>query len=108
MEAGSSSDTPLSDSRDLGITERDLLRTFDVTRAWADSTCEAYSSGILVYHVHCDKREVPEALRAPVSQSLIASFIASLAGFYPRSTISNYLHGSVAHLTQATMEPQFH
>jgi hypothetical protein len=64
-----------------------------MSNAWADSTRESYSSGILVYHVYCDKKGVPEELRAPASQSNITSFIVSLAGSYSGSTISNYIHG---------------
>ena len=74
--------------------EGELERTFDVmSNAWADSTRESYSSGILVYHVYCDVKGVPEELRAPASQSNITSFIVSLAGSYSGSTISNYIHG---------------
>jgi integrase len=36
---------------------------------------------------------VPESLRAPAHQSYIASFMASLAGSYSGSTVSNYLYG---------------
>ena len=36
---------------------------------------------------------LPEELRAPASQSIITSFIVSLAGSYSGSTISNYVHG---------------
>jgi hypothetical protein len=63
------------------------------SHAWAESTREAYSSGILAYHVYCDKRDIPEHLRAPISHTLAASFVASLAGCYSGSTISNYVHG---------------
>ena len=64
-----------------------------MANAWSQSTHEAYSSGLLVWHVHCDKRSVPESLRAPAHHSHIASFVASLAGSYSGSTISNYLYG---------------
>lgn len=64
-----------------------------MSNAWAESTREAYSSGILAYHVFCDKRNIPESQRAPTSQPLIAAFVASLAGSYSGSTISNYIHG---------------
>ena len=64
-----------------------------MSNAWADSTRESYSSGILVYHVFCDMKDVPEELRAPASQSLITSFIVSVAGSYSGATISNYIHG---------------
>ena len=64
-----------------------------MSNAWADSTRESYSSGILVYHVYCDMKGVSEELRAPASQSNITAFIVSLAGSYSGSTISNYIHG---------------
>jgi hypothetical protein len=71
-----------------------LERTFNVmSNAWADSTRESYSSGILVYQVYCDAKGVPEEMRAPTSQSIITAFIVSLAGSYSGSTISNYIHG---------------
>jgi hypothetical protein len=64
-----------------------------MSNAWADSTRESYSSGILVYHVYCDLKGIPEEQRAPASQSNITSFVVSLAGSYSGSTISNYIHG---------------
>ena len=74
--------------------EGELERIFNVmSNAWVESTRESYSSGILVYHVFCDTRGVPEELRAPVSQSNITSFIVSLAGSYAGTTISNYVYG---------------
>lgn len=61
--------------------------------AWSLSTHEAYSSGLLVWHVFCDKMLVPESLHAPAHSSYIASFVATLAGSYSESAISNYLYG---------------
>jgi hypothetical protein len=62
----------------------DLNRVFEVmSNAWADSTCESYSAGILVYHVFCDVQGIPEELRAPATQTnltIVTSFIISLAG----------------------------
>ena len=41
----------------------DLAQVFEVmSNTWAESTHESYSSGILSYHVFCDKRKVPEDL----------------------------------------------
>ena len=72
----------------------DLPHIFDVmSNAWAGSTRESYSAGLLVYHVFCDKKGIPEELRAPTSQDIITSLVASLAGSYSGSTISNYIHG---------------
>ena len=72
----------------------DIERVFDVmSNAWARSTQESYSAGILVYHVYCDAKDIPEELRAPTNQHTITAFITSLAGSYSGSTISNYVHG---------------
>ena len=84
----------LSRHSEPAVEAEELERVFNVmSNAWADSTRESYSSGILVYHVYCDVKGVPEELRAPASQSNITSFIVSLAGSYSGSTISNYIHG---------------
>lgn len=64
-----------------------------MSNAWAESTRESYSAGILVYHVFCDMKDVPEDLRAPTSQHIITAFITTLAGSYSGSTVSNYVHG---------------
>jgi len=81
-------------SRHSTAPEEDINCIFEVmANAWADSTHESYSAGILVYHVYCDQREIPEELRAPTSQFIITSFIASLAGSYSGSTIANYIPG---------------
>ena len=81
-------------SRHSTSQEADSDRIFSVmSNAWADSTHESYSAGILAYHVHCDKKAIPEELRAPTSQPIITAFVASLAGSYSGSTISNYVHG---------------
>ena len=71
-----------------------MVRVFDVmANAWAESTHESYSAGLLVYHVYCDMKDIPEELRAPVSQSLVTDFVVSLAGAYAGTTISNYVNG---------------
>jgi hypothetical protein len=86
--------SPAVPSRHSREEEEELEQTFNVmSNAWADSTRESYSSGILVYHVFCDLKRIPEELRAPASQSNITAFIVSLAGSYSGSTISNYIHG---------------
>jgi hypothetical protein len=83
-----------SDEWSAILSEQDVTRIFEVTSfAWAESTQEVYSSGVLAYHVHCNKRNIPENLRAPASHPLAASFVASLAGSYSGSTISNYIYG---------------
>ena len=76
------------------LLEEDIKWIFEVmANAWSQSRHKAYSSGLLVWDIHCNKRSIPESLCAPVHHSYIASFIASLAGSYSRSTITNYLYG---------------
>ena len=74
--------------------EDDINQVFEVmSNAWLESTRESYSTGILVYHVYCDMRGIPEELRAPTNQHIITSFITSLAGSYSGAAIHNYIHG---------------
>jgi hypothetical protein len=61
--------------------------------AWADSTHESYGSGLLVFHVYCDSRSIPELDRAPASSVLISAFITFAAGSYSGKTIANYVYG---------------
>lgn len=61
--------------------------------AWAESTRELYGTGLLLYHVFCDKKGVTEVFRAPASALLITSFISTMAGTYSGSAVSNYVSG---------------
>ena len=75
------------------LAPEELERVFNVmSNAWAESTRESYSSGILVYHVFCDVRNIPEESRAPANQTTITSFIVSLAGSYSGSAISYHIN----------------
>ncbi|KAJ7110350.1 hypothetical protein C8R43DRAFT_1079423 [Mycena crocata] len=78
-----------------GLTsDGDLTRILDVlVNAWSESTAESYGSGLLLFHVFCDSKIVPETSRAPASPTLIADYISELAGFMSGSTISNYISG---------------
>ena len=43
--------------------EDNIDKIFDMmSNAWAASTRESYSAGILVYHVYCDSKSIPEEL----------------------------------------------
>ncbi|KAF8963725.1 hypothetical protein BDZ97DRAFT_1919506 [Flammula alnicola] len=72
----------------------DLQRIQEVLEnAWAESTRESYGTGLLIYHVFCDRKVISEQQRAPASPILIASFIATIAGAYSGKSISNYVYG---------------
>jgi len=78
----------------IGIGGRDLERIRDtVAHAWADSTLEVYGSGLMAFHIMCDRRGIPETERAPVRDVTIQLFIATLAGAYNGDTIRNYVYG---------------
>jgi len=51
-----------------------------------------YGSGLLVYHVFCDAREIPEEQCCPADTRTILAFIASCAGSYAGRTLSNYVY----------------
>ncbi|KAG2052170.1 hypothetical protein BDR06DRAFT_990232 [Suillus hirtellus] len=57
------------------------------------STRETYGSGLLVFHVFCDSKAIPEAQRAPASNVLIQTFISCMSGHYSGKTVSNYVNG---------------
>jgi hypothetical protein len=83
-----------SEGSPIPVPESHLDRILDIiTAAWTEKTKETYSSGLLTYHVYCDIHNIPDAQRAPISQSLLAAFIASCAGIYSGSAISNYTTG---------------
>ncbi|KAF8951390.1 DNA breaking-rejoining enzyme [Flammula alnicola] len=72
----------------------DLQRIQEVLEnAWAESTRESYGTGLLIYHVFCDRKVISEQQKAPASPILIASFIATIAGAYSGKSISNYVYG---------------
>lgn len=76
------------------LASTDLARIADVlTHAWAESTRESYGSGLLVFHVFCDTKAVPDSQRAPASLILLQSFLSTITGSYSGSTVSNYFHG---------------
>jgi hypothetical protein len=78
----------------IELSEADLDRILEVMNvSWANGTREVYGSGLLVYHVFCDLRSIPEHQRAPASPLLIVAFISSCAGSYSGSTLANYVFG---------------
>ncbi|SJL07018.1 uncharacterized protein ARMOST_10361 [Armillaria ostoyae] len=75
------------------LSDVDLARIFNVLSfSWADNTLETYGSGLLLYHVFCDARNISEHARCPASADVISSFLATMAGNYASRTLSNYLH----------------
>jgi site-specific recombinase XerD len=62
-------------------------------QGWAESTRTTYGAGLLVFHVFCDSREVPEKDRAPANAALISAFISTLAGSLSGKAIHNYIYG---------------
>jgi hypothetical protein len=78
----------------IEITEERLDRVLDVIEAsWTERTKETYGSGLLVFQVYCDLNIIPEHLRCPISQPLLSAFIASCAGAYSGSSVSNFVAG---------------
>ena len=64
-----------------------------MSHAWEEDTRETYGSGLLVYHVYCDGKSIPDRERAPASQLLLSGFVSTLAASYSGKTISNYFYG---------------
>lgn len=101
-------------SRQVRLSKEDRERITDVImHAWDRDTREAYGSGLLVFHVFCDEKQISEADRAPASQLLLSAFVSNLAASYSGKTISNYfygvrawhvLHGTPWRLESAEME----
>ncbi|KIK93799.1 hypothetical protein PAXRUDRAFT_144255, partial [Paxillus rubicundulus Ve08.2h10] len=84
----------LCDDNQTTLHDSDLSQIEDViVYAWAESTKVSYSFGLLVYHVFCDAKSIPDCDHAPANSELVSMFISSLAGQYSRSTVANYLQG---------------
>lgn len=82
----------LRDSRDGRISDDDLDRILTViTASYATGTRETYGSGLLVFHVFCDQRDISEADRCPTSPTLMLAYIAGCAGAYSGKTLSTYV-----------------
>jgi hypothetical protein len=86
--------TPLNNhSIPINLSESDLQHILEVTsRAYAESTAETYGTGLLIFHIFCNQKDIPEAQRAPANYLLLSSFIATLADAYSGKTITNYLY----------------
>jgi hypothetical protein len=76
------------------MTSLNITRIQNVmSNAWSESTAETYGSGLLMYHIFCDRENLPEDQCAPTSPITIAVFVLSLAGCYSGKTLSNYFYG---------------
>lgn len=63
----------------VSVSSADIQRIHDViVYAWAEGTLVTYASGLLVWHSFCDFKAIPETQRAPASNILIQSFLATL------------------------------
>ena len=71
------------DDQRVEITDSDLDRLITVINtSWQPTTRETYGAGLLVYHVFCDLRLIPEDSRCPADSLLMLTFISSCAGSY--------------------------
>ncbi|KAG1844095.1 hypothetical protein C8R48DRAFT_618279 [Suillus tomentosus] len=76
------------------LSDCDIDRIFAVlAHSHTISTHECYSSGLLVFHVFCDSRHIPEEQCCPVLSILLPAFVASCAGLYSGRTLENYFYG---------------
>ncbi|THH11637.1 hypothetical protein EW146_g7975 [Bondarzewia mesenterica] len=79
---------------DSPLSEADSQRIEEVMgHRWKMSTLETYGSGLLVFHVICDRKGISEDQCAPAHPDLLLAFLATLSGSYSASTLSNYLSG---------------
>ena len=77
----------------LDITDEDLDRLIIVINSsWQPTTRETYGAGLLVFHVFCDLRMIPEDQRCPADPLLMLTFISNCAGSYSGKTLANYLY----------------
>ena len=69
-----------------------------INSSWQPATRETYGAGLLVFHVFCDLRLVPETFHCPADPLLIfmLTFISSCAGSYSRKTLANYFYAVCA------------
>ena len=74
--------------------EQDLERVQKVLgEAYAPQTRSTYGTGLFAFHLFCDHKNVSEEHRAPVDQTVLASFISTLVSTYGGNTIRNYVYG---------------
>ncbi len=87
----------------LSGSDMDRLRSI-ISFAWTDGTLESYGTGLLVYHVFCDNKDIAESDCCPASALLISAFVATLSGSYAGSTVAGYLYAVRAwHIVDGTI-----
>ena len=75
------------------ITDEDLDCLISVINSsWQPAMCETYRAGLLIFHVFCDLRLVPETFRCPADPLLMLTFISSCACSYSKKTLANYFY----------------
>ena len=92
------------------LAEDDLARIRAVLKeAYAPSTRKTYGSGLYLFHLYCDNRDIEERHRAPIDQTVLSSFISSMVGVYGGGVIRNSVYGirawHVIHGLQWTTNP---
>ena len=76
------------------LTEGDIDNIGSVIEeAYAPSTRSTYGTGLWVFHLFCDMRNIGEHHRAPIDPTVLASFISSLTKIYGGSAIKNFVYG---------------
>lgn len=76
----------------IPLSPQDLERIEGVSlNSLQPGTQATYGSGLLAFHVFCDQKGFSEELRAPVDELVLQSFIATLAGIYSATAITNYV-----------------
>jgi hypothetical protein len=67
----------------------DLWQIVDVLKhAWAERMQETYETGLLLFHIFCDKKNLPKLWHA-----LLFAFTMTLVGSYAGKMITNYFYG---------------
>ena len=76
------------------LEEQDLERIRKVIgESYAPQTRSTYGTSLFIFHLFCNNKDIREEHRAPVEQTVLASFISTLVGTYSGSTIRNYVYG---------------
>ena len=72
----------------LDITDEDLdCLIIVINSSWQSATWETYGAGILVFHVFCDLKSIPEDQQCPADLLLMLTFVSSCAGAYSGKTL---------------------